>query len=95
MSYTHPTLGHRALVYYGNAEYMRPVSTAVNRLSCPWHRKDPREPGHAPRKTHLRDLRARVAHLYVHFVARSVGARATAAAARRLGAIGAGSVGAP
>ena len=94
MSYIHPTLGHRAHIHYGNAEYMRPVSIAVNRLSCPWHRKDPREPGHGPQETHLRDLRARVAHLYAHFVAGSV-APATAAVARRLGAIGTASVGAP
>lgn len=94
MSYIHPTLGHRAHIHYGSAEYMRPVSIAVNRLSCPWHRKDPREPGHGPQETHLRDLRARVAHLYAHFVAGSV-APATAAVARRLGVIGTGSVGAP
>jgi hypothetical protein len=94
MSYIiHPTLGHRALVHHVNVEYMRPVSTAVNRLSCPWNRKGPREPGHAPQKIHLQGLRARVANSYAHFVEESVGAPASEAAARCLAAIGTGSVG--
>jgi len=58
----------------------------VNRLSCLWHRKGPQERGHAHPETHLRDLRARVVDLCVHFVVEPVGAPAIEAAVHYLGA---------
>jgi len=72
-----------------------PRSTAVNRLSCPWIRKGPREHEHARRETHLRDLRARVANLYVYFVAGPMGAPAVEAAAHPLDTSGTGQLRVP
>ena len=65
------------------------MPTAVNRLSYPWHRKDPRVHEHARPKTHLQDLRAKVAGLYVRFV---VGVVPPTEAARHLGGDKAGAV---
>jgi hypothetical protein len=62
------------------------MPTAVNRLSYPWHRKDPRVHEHARPKTHSQDLRA---NLYVHFV---VGVAPPTEAARHLGGDEAGAV---
>jgi len=44
------------------------IPIAANKLSYPWHRKDPQVHGRARPKTHSQDLRAKVAGLYAHFV---------------------------
>ena len=67
------------------------IPTAANKLSYPWRRKDPRVHGCARPKTHLQDLRAKVAGLYARFV---VAVAPPSGAARHLGGheAGAGAV---
>jgi hypothetical protein len=66
------------------------MPTAANKLSYPWHRKDPRVHGRARPKTHSQDLRAKVAGLYARFVVEE--AAPPNEAARHLGADEAGVV---
>jgi len=65
------------------------MPTAANKLSYPWHRKDPQVSELAPPKTHSQDLRAKVAGSYARFV---VGVAPPTEAARHLGGDEAGTV---
>ena len=57
----------------------------VNKFSCWWHRKGPRNHGHGRLRSRLRVLRVKVVDLQARFMAGAARAPTTEAAARRLG----------